>query len=454
MTLPRPCANQQRVLVFFNTNKSLKFLKLKLFIIFCCGLSFLYNCSGNKNSQDGKFLLESTDPEENTVISASSKSVSFVFDRIIYLADKAKITLNGASANASARGYTLLINLSDLEYNAAYTAIVEKGAIKDRENHVNQQVYSLSFRTDDKPVPPEVINSVSQNGFLSVKETSLVNDKGKPVILRGVSFGWHNWWPRFYNENTVAWLKDDWKCGVVRAAIGVEPTDGVGGYLKNPTFALDCLYAVVDAAIKNDMYVIVDWHSHSIKLEEAKAFFQLVAEKYKDYPNIIYEIFNEPQGISWGNIKAYSEAVIGTIRAIDRKNIILVGTPNWSQDVDVAAGNPITGYDNLMYVLHFYAATHGQSYRDKANTALQKGLPIFVSECAAMEATGNGQFNMKEWQTWLQWMNEHGISWATWSIADKDETCSMIKDTSSPVSGWKDSDLKEWGIIVREELRK
>ena len=311
---------------------------------------------------------------------------------------------------------------------------------------------SLACSQNDKKddITPAIKGSVSQHGFLSVKGTALVDQQGKEVILRGVSFGWHNWWPRFYNENTVTWLKEDWKCDVVRAAIGAEPD---GAYISNPTLALNCLYAVVDAAIKNDMYVIIDWHAHGIKQKEAQQFFQVVAEKYKDYPNIIYEIFNEPVRDSWSAVKAYSEAVIETIRSIDKKNIILVGSPHWSQDVDIAAADPITGYDNLMYTLHFYAATHGKSYRDKADRALEKGLPILVSECAAMEATGDGQFNMKEWQTWLQWMNEHNISWLAWSISDKDETCSMIKNTSSPVSGWTDSDLKEWGKIVREEFQ-
>ena len=293
--------------------------------------------------------------------------------------------------------------------------------------------------------------SVSRNGFLSIKGTSIVNQDGKEVVLHGVSFGWHNWWPRFYNEHTVAWLKDDWKCDVVRAAIGVEPG---GAYLNNPQFALHCLYAVVDAAIKNDMYVIIDWHSHGIQLEEAKKFFELVAGKYKDYPNVIYEIFNEPQHIGWASIKAYSEEVIKTIRSIDGKNIILIGVPTWSQDVDVAANNPVTGYDNLMYLLHFYAATHGQFLRNKANVALGKGFPVFVSECAGMESSGDGPINMQAWQTWLQWMDSHQISWIAWAVSDKSETCSMIKSTSSPVSGWKDSDLKEWGQVVREELRK
>jgi len=292
---------------------------------------------------------------------------------------------------------------------------------------------------------------VSLNGFLSVKGTSLVNQHGQEIVLRGASFGWHNWWPRFYNENTVKWLKDDWKCDVVRAAIGVEPK---GAYLTDPQHALECLYAVVDAAIKNDMYVIIDWHAHGIKTEEAIKFFQIVAEKYKDYPHIIYEIFNEPERVSWADVKEYSEKVIATIRAIDKKNIILVGSPHWSQDVDVAAADPIKGYDNLMYSLHFYASTHGEHLRNKANIALEKGLALFVSECAGMEATGDGPINMQAWQTWVQWMEENKISWVTWSVADKNETCSKIKDPSSPVSGWKDEDLKDWGKIVREELRK
>jgi len=292
--------------------------------------------------------------------------------------------------------------------------------------------------------------AVGQHGFLSVKGTSLVDQHDEKVTLRGVSFGWHNWWPRFYNENTVTWLTEDWKCNIVRAAIGVGPE---GAYTDNPEEAMKYLYTIVDAAIKNDIYVIVDWHSHHICLEEAKDFFKQVAEKYKDHPNIIYEIFNEPVRDSWEEVKSYSEEVIKTIREIDKRNIILVGSPHWDQDIDIAAEDPITAYDNLMYTLHFYAATHKQDLRDRANVALEKGLPLFVSECAGMEASGDGPIDMESWQEWLQWMGDNQISWVAWSISDKDETCSMIKDTSSPAYGWTEDDLKEWGQIVRKELR-
>jgi len=286
---------------------------------------------------------------------------------------------------------------------------------------------------------------------LSVKGTFLTDKDGNQVVLRGASLGWHNWWPRFYNKETVAWLKKDWNCNLIRAAIGVEPD---GAYIQKPDLAMNCLYEVVDAAIENDMYVIIDWHSHSIRQEEAKTFFRQVAEKYKDRPNIIYEIFNEPVEDSWEKVKLYSEEIIKTIRAIDKKNIILVGTPHWDQDIHLAADNPITGYENIMYTLHFYAATHKNDLRERGNYALNKGLPLFVSECAGMEASGDGPLNKQEWNLWLEWMEKNKISWAVWSVSDKNETCSMVKSEQSPVSNWAMDDLKEWGILARSVIKE
>ncbi|MDR2146219.1 MAG: cellulase family glycosylhydrolase, partial [Tannerella sp.] len=290
---------------------------------------------------------------------------------------------------------------------------------------------------------------VGKHGKLSVKGTVLIDQKGDTLVMRGVSFGWHNWWSRFYNTKTVDWLNEDWNCNLIRAAIGVEPK---GGYLTNPDFANQCLDSVIDAAIKNGMYVIVDWHSHGIRTDEAKEFFTRVATKYHQHPNIIYEIFNEPVRQSWEEIKEYSEEIIKTIRTIDKENIILIGSPHWDQDIHIAADNPLEGYHNIMYALHFYAGTHKQGLRDRADYALQKGLPLFVSECAAMEASGNGPIDYVSWNEWTKWMRDNHLTWVAWSVADKDETCSMIKDTTVPISGWLDKDLKTWGKIVKNEL--
>ena len=292
---------------------------------------------------------------------------------------------------------------------------------------------------------------VKRHGALQVNGVQLVNANGQPVILRGMSFGWHCFWPRFYNEGAVSWLVKDWKVNVVRAAMGVERKDG---YLQKPEWSTEKVKAVVDAAIKEGIYVIIDWHSHGIQLEAAKQFFTEMAQTYGAHPNVIYEIFNEPERQSWAEIKAYSEEVIQTIRSIDKDNIILVGTPHWDQDVHIAADDPIKGYTNLMYTLHFYAATHQQALRDRGTYALSKGLPLFISESAGMLHTGDGPLNEIEWQAWIDWAEQNGVSWITWSVSDKNETCSVLLPTAASEGNWQETDLKESGKKTRALLRK
>ncbi|WP_394773943.1 glycoside hydrolase family 5 protein [Flavobacterium sp.] len=293
---------------------------------------------------------------------------------------------------------------------------------------------------------------VKHHGQLSVRGTQLVDKNNNPVVLRGMSFGWHSMWPRFYNEKAVNWLKKDFNCNVVRAAMGIEL--GEMSYIKEQQFSKQKIEAVVNGAIKSDIYVIIDWHSHNINLKEAKEFFAEVSKKYAKYPNIIYEIFNEPDYESWPEIKAYAEEVIKVIRENDPHNIILVGSPHWDQDVNLPAADPIKGFDNIMYTMHFYAATHGKDLRDRTDEAIKNGLPIFVSESAGMEATGDGPLNIKAWQDYIDWMETKKLSWITWSVSDKDETCSILKKSAKSEGKWKDQDLKESGIKVREFLRK
>ncbi len=292
---------------------------------------------------------------------------------------------------------------------------------------------------------------VKEHGKLSVTGIHLTDVHGKATVLNGVSYGWHNWWPRFYNKDCVKWLASDWECSVVRAALGVEPK---GGYLDKPDWSKEKLEAVIQAAIENDVYVIIDWHSHSIKLTEAKRFFAEMARKYGRTPNVIYELFNEPVNDSWPKVKEYSIELIKTIRAIDPDNVILVGSPHWDQDIHLVADDPIRGFGNIMYTCHFYAATHGKFLRDRCDYAIKKGIPIFITESAAMQASGDGPLNLREWQKWIDWCVTNKVSLITWSIADKAETCSMLKPSADGEGNWKDADLKDSGIKTRELLRK
>ena len=282
---------------------------------------------------------------------------------------------------------------------------------------------------------------------------------GKPVAMRGVSFGWHNIWPRFYNKEAVKHLHDDWGVQLFRAAIGADDhakadNPGIhGGYMGEPEFALECLYNVVDGAIESGSYVIVDWHSHLLHTAEAKDFFTKVATRYADCPNVIYELYNEPVNDSWVELKAYAEELIPVIDSISTVHpLILMGCPHWDQDINLPAEDPLTCYDNLMYTVHFYAATHKDYLRERSDAALAAGIPIFLSECAACEASGDGPMDMDSWQAWSGWAASKGISIITWSISDKAETCSMFTPEASSEGPWKDEVIKPWGTIVKNWL--
>ncbi len=290
---------------------------------------------------------------------------------------------------------------------------------------------------------------VDIHGKLAVSGTQLVNEKGQPVMLRGASFGWHNLWPRFYNKKAVAWLADDWNCNVVRASMGIAIEDN---YLENPEFALQCVNNVIQGAIKKGVYVLIDWHSHKMHTEEAKKFFEMMARQYGNYPNVIYEIWNEPDYFTWPDVKEYSRQVIDAIRAIDKDNIILVGSPHWCQDLHLVSEDPLENVSNIMYTMHFYAGTHKQWLRDRTDAAIEKGIPVFVSECAGMEASGDGPIDEAEWKLYIDWMENRKISWIAWSVSDKNESCSMLIPRASAYGNWTDDVIKKWGKITRETI--
>jgi endoglucanase/cellulose 1,4-beta-cellobiosidase len=274
---------------------------------------------------------------------------------------------------------------------------------------------------------------------------------GQQGSVAGNALFWSNtgWGgEKYYNGQTVAWVKSDWKSNLIRASMGVDET---GGYITDSSNKTR-VTTVVDAAIANDMYAIIDWHSHHAEQYQSQsiAFFKEMATKYGNTNNVIYEIYNEPLQVSWsGVIKPYAQAVIAAIRAIDPDNLIIVGTPSWSQDVDVAANDPITGYANIAYTLHFYAGTHGQFLRDKASTALSRGIPLFVTEWGSVAASGDGAVATSETNAWVSFMKANNISNANWALNDKAEGASALVTGASANGGWTSSQLTASGSLTK-----
>jgi len=254
---------------------------------------------------------------------------------------------------------------------------------------------------------------------------------------------------KFYNASVISWLKSDWKSNIVRAAMCVENS---GGYIDDPVGNKAKVKAVVDAAIANDMYVIIDWHSHAAENYTAQsiAFFQEMARTYGGKPNVIYEVYNEPLNTTdWHyTIKPYAQQVVNAIRAIDPTNLIIVGTQTWSQDVDKASTDPISG-SNIAYTLHFYAATHKQYLRDKAQTALNNGAALFVTEWGTVEASGDGAVDQGETYTWMDFLKQNNISNANWALNDKAEGSSALVGGASTTGGWTSNQLTTSGALVK-----
>ena len=335
----------------------------------------------------------------------------------------------------------------------------DKGNLNPKANLTRAEACAIIMRAADmaggaKPYVPATTNppvatvtrsgGVSENGALHVEGTQLMNERGEAVVLRGMSSHGLHWFSNFVTENAIK-ATADYGANLFRCAMYT----GEGGYLSNPSVK-DTLIRAVDSAIRQDMYVIIDWHILSDgdplpNVEQAKAFFAEMSARYGDNPAVIYEICNEPNGgVTWnGNVKPYAEQVIPVIRE-NSNGIILVGSPTWSQDLHEVAKNPLSG-ENIMYTCHFYAGTHTDWLRQRI---VDCGLPVFVSEWGTSAADGNGGVYLDEAQKWIDFMNEHNISWANWSLCDKNETSASLVSGANVNDGISEDELSESGKFV------
>lgn len=326
--------------------------------------------------------------------------------------------------------------------------VPDKG--ENKKNH-DDQIEKINENQKESISRDTIPSAVKRFGQLSVKGNKIVDQNMNPVVLRGMSFFWSQWGGKYFTPEAVYWLKNDWKCTIVRAPLAV----GYNGYLNHPEQEKAKVKIIVEAAIKEGLYVIIDWHDHEAEmhLKEAKDFFGEMAKIYGEYPNIIYETYNEPLDVSWNEvIKPYHQAIIDTIRAHDPDNLIVCGTGNWSTRVNEPAANPIEG-ENIAYSLHFYAGTHKKFLRDHADKALANGIALMVTEYGTADAPDLIAVDVDETQAWWKWLEENQISYINWSVFDKLEASSVLKPYASTKGGWPESHLTESGMLVRDYLR-
>lgn len=297
---------------------------------------------------------------------------------------------------------------------------------------------SISTYTQETDIPlGDRIGPVSQYGRLMAGSVDGIGGiygsckgvaAGAEVQVRGMSLYWSilNQSIDFYSEAGISSMVKDMKVEIVRAAIATTENWGgpVSGFIRDPDGQRELIEQTVQAAIKNDIYVIIDWHSHTAdqQEEEAIAFFSEMSQKYGMYKNVIFEIFNEPTKQSWTKIKEYADKVVAAIRE-HSKNLILVGNPSWDQTPNQAIGAEIEDpLHNVAYTFHYYANSHGISSQGKnAERAMKAGLSIFVSEWGTGNADGKGAPDVQRNDDWQAWMDKYKLSSANWSASKINE---------------------------------
>ncbi len=299
---------------------------------------------------------------------------------------------------------------------------------------------------------------LAANGKLSVSGTQLVNKNGTAIQLRGMSTHGTQWYTEDYNFNSLSVLVNKWGIDVFRIAMypSDKPDATKNSYEGNPTFWKGYVDNLVDICGTLGVYSIIDWHvltpgdpNDPTYLPMAKEFWDYMSKKHAGKNQVMYEICNEPNGVTWATVKAYANIIIPIIRANDPNSIIIVGSPTWSSDVDIAATDPIKDpvdatklATNVMYTFHFYAASHSQSYRDKITAAMGKGLAIFVTEWGSTDASGGGTSNWTETQTWMDFLATNKISCANWSYSDKSETSAVLQPGSGALLLWDNTNAQ------------
>jgi len=284
---------------------------------------------------------------------------------------------------------------------------------------------------------------VDCHGQLKVVGNRIVDANGQEITLRGMSlYAWASQGLQYYNPTAIARLVNEWKCTVLRIPILPGSVSSQESLVKT----------AVDACIANGIYAIIDWHSMGgANAADCSAFMKQMATAYGNTPNVMYETWNEPVSETWPTIKAYHEQVIAAIRSIDPDKIIFCSDPQWDQNPQQAAADPITDFKNIVYVVHFYAASHGQWLINNVSAALNQGVPVFATEYGTCEASGSGTFDPTETQVWWNFLNANGVGHTNWSVSALGETSAVFNPGTS-ATAWTDADLKPSGVLVKNYI--
>jgi aryl-phospho-beta-D-glucosidase BglC (GH1 family) len=315
----------------------------------------------------------------------------------------------------------------------------------------------------DKPQP-----------FISVQGNKLVDEQGNVVVLRGMNVADPDkldkegqWSKTLFEELT------DWGANVIRLPVHPKAwrERGSNEYIK-------LLDQAVQWANALEIYLIIDWHSigylpaakfqhamYETSMDETKAFWQLIAKRYKGISTIaVYELFNEPTDLGgkagiadWLVWKGVNEALIDIIYAHDTSVIPLVAGFDWAYDLRPVKDAPIERR-GIAYTSHPYPQKAKPENRSKENffTLWEKHwgfvsdtYPLILTELGWVEEGGFGAhipvMNDGSYGPQIvEYMSSKGLSWVGWCF-DPQWSPTMIHD-------WNYTPTKQ-GIFFKKVLQ-
>jgi endoglucanase len=308
--------------------------------------------------------------------------------------------------------------------------------------------------------PPTGTRPADVNGQLRVCGVKLCNKYNQPIQLRGMSTHGIQWYANCVKPASLDALAADWGADVLRISMYVQE----GGYETDPRKFTDLVHGYIEEATKRGMYALVDWHQltpgdPNANTALAKTFFTEIAARHKDKTNVIYDIANEPNNVTWARIKSYAETMIPVIRAQDPDGVVFVGTHGWGSfgisdgrtEADII-NNPINA-TNFMYTFHFYAASHGDEYFNALSRAADR-IPIFITEFGTQTASGDGANNFTQSQKYLDFLAQKKIGWTNWNFSDDFRSGAVFKTGTCAGSTFTGTGvLKPAGIWIRDRMR-
>lgn len=314
---------------------------------------------------------------------------------------------------------------------------------------------------EPEPTDPggEADTPVAANGQLRVCGTGLCNEQGTRIQLRGMSTHGTQWYSQCVTDGSLDTLANDWDADVLRISTYVQE----GGYETDPARFTALVNSYIDELTARGLYAIVDWHmldpgDPHVNLQRAKTFFTAIAERNNGKNNIIYEVANEPNGVSWQTIKSYHEQIVPVIRAKDPDAVILLGTRAWSSlgvsdgaNESEVVNNPVNA-SNVMYTFHFYAASHREEYLSALSRAADR-IPVFITEFGTQDYAGEGPNDFAMSQRYLDLAASKKISWVNWNYSDDHRSGAVWTEGTCASGDFGAHRLKEAGAWIRDRIR-